>query len=122
MEQGIPMLQTLWASLVATLYIYLRPMIKWIIRRVTGKCELLRITYQYPNGAARTKYVGNVFYIDGCQCILLQYKRIVFDTFIMGVKINCQYYPSCPTACTDKWKFSRIHCINIIWTSKKCFR
>ncbi|XP_045203580.2 ELMO domain-containing protein 2-like [Mercenaria mercenaria] len=51
------MLQALWASLVATLYIYLRPMFKWIIRRVTGKCELLRIVYQYPNGAARTKYV-----------------------------------------------------------------
>ncbi|XP_060581413.1 ELMO domain-containing protein 2-like [Ruditapes philippinarum] len=51
------MLQALWASLVATLYVYLRPMFKWIIRRVTGKCELLRITYQYPKGAARTKYV-----------------------------------------------------------------
>lgn len=42
---------------MATLYIYLRPMFKWIIRRVTGKCELLRITYQYPQGASRTKYI-----------------------------------------------------------------
>lgn len=56
-QEFIQMLQSLWASLVATLYVYLRPMFKWIIRRVTGKCELLRITYQYPNGAARTKYV-----------------------------------------------------------------
>ncbi|KAL4230242.1 ELMO domain-containing protein 1 [Mactra antiquata] len=51
------MFPAIWASLLASLYIYLRPMFKWIIRRVTGKCELLRISYQYPNGAARTKYI-----------------------------------------------------------------
>ena len=33
-------------------------------------------------------------------------------------KINCPYCPGCPTACTDKWKFSRIHYKNMIRTSK----
>lgn len=52
------MLGELWASVLATLYVYLRPMLKWLIRRVTGKCELLRVTYQYPAGALRTKGIG----------------------------------------------------------------
>lgn len=51
------MLQALWTHLLAAVYVYLRPMFKWIIRRITGKCELLRIAYQYPTGAARTKYI-----------------------------------------------------------------
>lgn len=51
------MWQALWGSLLATIYFYLRPMFKWILRRVTGKCELLRIIYQYPPGTQQTKYV-----------------------------------------------------------------
>lgn len=55
------MLLSLWARWFAPLFIYLRPlyyflrpMIKWFIKKVTGKCELLRITLQYPLGAERT--------------------------------------------------------------------
>lgn len=58
------MLLSLWARWFAPLfvylrplYFYLRPMIKWFIRKVTGKCELLRITLQYPLGAERTLYI-----------------------------------------------------------------
>ena len=36
-----------------------------------------------------------------------------------GSKINCPYCPGCSTAFMDKWKFSTIHHMNIIWTSKK---
>ncbi|KAK3099717.1 hypothetical protein FSP39_008522 [Pinctada imbricata] len=46
---------------------------KWFLRKVTGKCELLRITLQEPRGAARTKAVerslrlSNVTYIKQLQ-------------------------------------------------------
>ena len=59
------MLLTLWARWLAPwivclrpLYIFLRPMIKWFIKKVTGKCELLRLTLQYPFGAERTLGIG----------------------------------------------------------------
>lgn len=32
-------------------------MIKWFIKKVTGKCELLRIILQYPLGAERTLFI-----------------------------------------------------------------
>lgn len=44
-------LQNAWT----TLFFYLiRPMWKWVLRRATGKCELLRITYEERKGAKRT--------------------------------------------------------------------
>ena len=43
----------------------------------------------------------------------------IFGLNCRGGKINCPYCPGCPTVCTDKWKFSRIHVINIIRASKK---
>ncbi|ELT96056.1 hypothetical protein CAPTEDRAFT_156531 [Capitella teleta] len=35
-------------------YAFLHPMWKWMLRRLTGKCELLRITLSVPRGAQRT--------------------------------------------------------------------
>ncbi|XP_046344469.1 ELMO domain-containing protein 2-like [Haliotis rufescens] len=51
------MLAELWTSLWCHLYFLARPMIKWILRKVTGKCELLRITYGESAGAGRTKRI-----------------------------------------------------------------
>ena len=48
----------------------------------------------------------------------IDFTRVQFIHHTRGGKINCPYCPDCPTACTDKWKFSRIHYINIIRTSK----
>ncbi|OWF37266.1 ELMO domain-containing protein 2-like [Mizuhopecten yessoensis] len=40
------------------LYFFLvRPMWKWVLRKYTGRCELLRICYQYDEGAKRTKSI-----------------------------------------------------------------
>lgn len=48
-------LQNAWT----TLFFYLiRPMWKWVLRRATGKCELLRITYEERKGAKRTLKIG----------------------------------------------------------------
>ncbi|KAK3579958.1 hypothetical protein CHS0354_033476 [Potamilus streckersoni] len=48
------MITELFGSVWARLFFLLRPMLKWVLNRVTGKCELLRITYQYSQGAERT--------------------------------------------------------------------
>lgn len=40
------------------LYFFLiRPMWKWVLRKYTGRCELLRISYEYDAGAQRTKSI-----------------------------------------------------------------
>ncbi|XP_033743760.1 ELMO domain-containing protein 2-like [Pecten maximus] len=40
------------------LYFFLvRPMWKWVLRKYTGRCELLRLSYQYDEGAKRTKSI-----------------------------------------------------------------
>ncbi|XP_022326725.1 ELMO domain-containing protein 2-like [Crassostrea virginica] len=44
-------LQNAWTTLFFSL---IWPMWKWILRRATGKCELLRITYEEPKGAKRS--------------------------------------------------------------------
>ena len=51
-------LQQTW---VAFFFCVVRPMWKWILRKWTGQCELLRITYENPKGAKRTKAIGNVY-------------------------------------------------------------
>jgi hypothetical protein len=38
-------------------------------------------------------------------------------TKIQGRQNHCPYWPGCPTACTETWKFSRINYVNIIRTS-----
>lgn len=70
------MLPALWTGLLVTLYAFFRPVIKWVIHRVTGKCELLRITYQYPSGATRTR---NIEY-SLKHSSNLELKRLVKDT------------------------------------------
>ncbi|XP_064638000.1 ELMO domain-containing protein 2-like [Lineus longissimus] len=35
-------------------FFLVRPMFKWVVRKVSGRCELLRITYNEPVGASRT--------------------------------------------------------------------
>ena len=45
---------TLWAQL----FVWLRPMFKWLLHKVSGKCELLRITYEEQPGAKQTKRIG----------------------------------------------------------------
>ncbi|XP_050417714.1 ELMO domain-containing protein 2 [Patella vulgata] len=48
----------LWSNLWSSIFFsILRPMLKWILRRVTGKCELLRITYEENHGSQRTKRI-----------------------------------------------------------------
>ena len=48
-------LQNAWTTLFFSL---IWPMWKWILRRATGKCELLRITYEEPKGAKRSLRIG----------------------------------------------------------------
>ncbi|CAL1537967.1 unnamed protein product [Lymnaea stagnalis] len=38
-------------------FILLRPVLKWIIRQITGKCELLRITYEDVDQISKTKRI-----------------------------------------------------------------
>ncbi|XP_005095322.1 ELMO domain-containing protein 2 isoform X2 [Aplysia californica] len=38
-------------------FVLLRPMLKWLLRHVTGKCELLRITYEESDRVSRTKRI-----------------------------------------------------------------
>jgi hypothetical protein len=35
-------------------------MFKWVVRKVSGRCELLRITYNEPVGASRTCKIGMI--------------------------------------------------------------
>ncbi|RXG58132.1 ELMO domain-containing protein 1 [Armadillidium vulgare] len=44
------LLNTFWT----TLYIWLRPLVKWVLRRTTRLCELQRICYGEEKGALRT--------------------------------------------------------------------
>lgn len=48
------MFDVLWFNLLFNL---LYPMYKWIVRMVTGKCEILRITLQYPQSYERTSRI-----------------------------------------------------------------
>lgn len=58
---------TEWVSNAWTaLYFFLvRPMWKWVLRKYTGKCELLRISYQYGDGAKRTKSIERSLKLSG---------------------------------------------------------
>ncbi|BFZ14495.1 hypothetical protein BsWGS_17534 [Bradybaena similaris] len=38
-------------------FVLLRPMLKWLLRKVTGKCELLRVTYEEGDYVERTKRI-----------------------------------------------------------------
>lgn len=42
---------------VAFFFCVLRPMWKWVLRKWSGQCELLRITCENQKGAKRTKYI-----------------------------------------------------------------
>ncbi|KAG4069515.1 hypothetical protein HA402_006881 [Bradysia odoriphaga] len=44
-------------NLTNIIYLYLRPLIKWFLRRFTRLCELQRICYGQPAGAPRAKAV-----------------------------------------------------------------
>lgn len=52
------LLSTLWTHLL----IALRPMWKWLLHKVSGKCELLRITYEEQPGVKQTKRIGRKFH------------------------------------------------------------
>ena len=54
-------------------YTFVHPMLKWILRRVTGKCEVLRIGYGSEKGAPRTYQMGESGYLT--QILPLQIKR-----------------------------------------------
>ncbi|XP_060083462.1 ELMO domain-containing protein 2-like [Ylistrum balloti] len=57
------------------LYFYLvRPMWKWVLRKYTGQCELLRISYQYDEGAKRTKRIEKSLKLSGVTCLKELYK------------------------------------------------
>ncbi|CAH8511508.1 unnamed protein product [Schistosoma turkestanicum] len=45
--------------LFQVIYLFFRPMIKYITRIVTGRCELSRIVANYPKGAPRTSRIEN---------------------------------------------------------------
>ena len=53
-----------------------------------------------------------------CPCKWHYYTTYFYEAYMEG-KINCPYCPGYPTACTDKWNFSKIRYINIIRTIKK---
>ena len=46
-------------DLFACFYWWFRPMLKWIIRKTTGKCELLRITLATTHRYDRAHEIGN---------------------------------------------------------------
>ncbi|XP_037924732.1 ELMO domain-containing protein 2 [Hermetia illucens] len=50
-------LTMLFKNFLTYLYFYFRPFIKWFLRRFTRLCELQRICYGSPAGAARTRQV-----------------------------------------------------------------
>jgi len=39
---------------------------KWVLRKWSGQCELLRITYENQKGAKRTKYIGKFYLYISC--------------------------------------------------------
>ncbi|KAG8237659.1 hypothetical protein J437_LFUL017553 [Ladona fulva] len=65
------MLQLAWSFL----YWYLRPLIKWFLRRTTKLCELQRICYGVPSGAQRTLEVE--FSLENSRCA--EIKRLISD-------------------------------------------
>ena len=56
-------------NICTVLYWWIRPMLKWIIRKTTGKCELLRITltatHKYDRASQIGMHVTIVFTFDG---------------------------------------------------------
>ncbi|XP_076446796.1 ELMO domain-containing protein 1-like [Babylonia areolata] len=46
-------LATLWTQFL----VFARPMLKWLLHKVSGKCELLRITYEEQPGTTQTKRI-----------------------------------------------------------------
>jgi len=62
-----------WIRLYFTV---LRPMLKWFIRNVTGKCELLRITYEEQDKAKRAKRIESSLNISN----VAELKTCVKDT------------------------------------------
>ncbi|XP_046390822.1 ELMO domain-containing protein 2 [Ischnura elegans] len=65
------MLQLAWSYV----YWYLRPILKWFLRRATKLCELQRICYGAPKGAQRTLGVESSMMNSRCPDI----KRLVSD-------------------------------------------
>lgn len=63
-------------------YIYwcLRPMFKWIIRKSTGKCELLRITFTQSQKYERSSKIGEYYIIRAHTHSLLVYFRFSSGT------------------------------------------
>ncbi|ESO93809.1 hypothetical protein LOTGIDRAFT_209335 [Lottia gigantea] len=69
----------LWSSIFFTLF---RPMLKWILRLVTGKCELLRITYEENAGSQRTKRIEKSLKLSKnpfLKCLVVSYDDIEVD-------------------------------------------
>lgn len=53
--------QSILDYLIGVLYVYLRPLIKWFLRRTTHLCELQRVVYATSPGAERTLGVEKSF-------------------------------------------------------------
>lgn len=108
-------------------YWYLRPLIKWVLRHTTHLCELQRICYGKPSGAARTLAVEHclrlsknydiknlLVYLDHTAdrlAITMKTERSVLEeaikTILITKKIN-------PTAHPDFAK-SFGKCVELIW-------
>ncbi|UYV64425.1 ELMOD1 [Cordylochernes scorpioides] len=58
------MIIALIASAYDLIYWYLRPFIKWFLRKTTKLCELQRICYGDPHGALRTSNVGRLTVVN----------------------------------------------------------
>ena len=64
-------------NLIAWLYWYFRPAIKWFLRQTTRLCELQRICYGETPGAQRSCAVG-------------KFQRITFLKIIMSFRVQTQ--------------------------------
>ena len=70
-----PMLALLWNLFFLN---YLRPMYKWVLRKVTGKCELLRITSGQSRGADRAEMIGEVLLYSVSLCNIPTFHMVGF--------------------------------------------
>nr|CAH8853948.1 unnamed protein product [Trichobilharzia regenti] len=82
---------------------YVRPLFKFVVRKITGKCEISRIVANYPKGASRTLGIENSLRNSKNNCVrkgLFLDKSADAETYVrlvMKVKgINLNQHPNFP--------------------------
>ena len=74
-------------NLIAWLYWYFRPAIKWFLRQTTRLCELQRICYGETPGAQRSCAVGKFQKITFLNIFMLFRRRIAYLHEIIDLNI-----------------------------------